>query len=170
MFHNLISQNIYWLGIQQDCRSYAIGCESCLKNNPMKAIHERLRNFTGLRPFDLVQMDLAGPLDRCVNGYAYFLVVIDSLTGYGIIRPMVGKSTDEMAECLLHIFSHYGPPKWIQSDNGSESSNQVVSALLNKISTSFRCPAAYYPSSNGIAERFIGQVKLRLLKRRMMKA
>jgi len=92
--------------------------------------------------------------------------VIDSLTGYGIIRPMVGKSADEMGECLLHIFSDYGPPKWIQSDNGTEFSNQVVSTLLNKISTSFRFSAAYCPSSNGVAERFIGHVKAAIAKKK----
>jgi hypothetical protein len=52
------------------------------------------------------------------------------------------------------IFCAFGPPKIMQSDNGTEFVNQLVEALL-KAANVDRLVAPWNPRANGLAERTV---------------
>eukprot|EP00733_Pompholyxophrys_punicea_P001122 Pompholyxophrys_punicea_v1_NODE_493_length_1798_cov_6.648800.p2 type:complete len:190 gc:universal NODE_493_length_1798_cov_6.648800:1042-473(-) len=62
---------------------------------------------------------------------------------------------------LLWIF---GPPKIIQSDNGSEFTNQVVHELVKLLKIDQRCTSPYHPRANGTAERHVQTVSIMIKK------
>ena len=73
---------------------------------------------------------------------------------------------DQLAEKFYMIFCAFGPPKIMQSDNGTEFVNQLVEALLKAANVDHRLVAPpWNPRANGLAERTVGNVKLVLKKK-----
>ncbi|MGH2611541.1 MAG: hypothetical protein ACRDFB_00660, partial [Rhabdochlamydiaceae bacterium] len=65
---------------------------------------------------------------------------------------------------LWHIIAEYGPPKILQSDNGPEFVNKLISELLQMCGVEQRLIAAYHPRANGLVERTNKEVKRLLAK------
>ena len=61
--------------------------------------------------------------------YKWLLVYQDHFTKFVQLRPIKQKSAIEVAGALLDIFSIFGVPSILQSDNGREFRNMVVQAL-----------------------------------------
>jgi hypothetical protein len=61
--------------------------------------------------------------------YHYILNYQDHLTKFCHLRPLKGKDAAGVARELYQIFASFGAPLILQSDNGLEFRNQVVSSL-----------------------------------------
>jgi len=61
--------------------------------------------------------------------YKFILVYQDHLTKYVLLRPLKHKRAEEVAYVLLDIFTTFGAPSILQSDNGREFANQVVTEM-----------------------------------------
>eukprot|EP00102_Acyrthosiphon_pisum_P016228 XP_008187112.2 PREDICTED: uncharacterized protein LOC100575947 [Acyrthosiphon pisum] len=59
------------------------------------------------------------------------MVYQDHLTKFVVIKPLKTKTAEEVAYNLIDIFTLLGAPSILQSDNGCEFSNQIVSNLKN---------------------------------------
>ncbi|XP_060854887.1 KRAB-A domain-containing protein 2-like [Metopolophium dirhodum] len=61
--------------------------------------------------------------------YKFILVYQDHLTKFIILKPLEYKRAEEVAFNLIDIFTLIGAPSILQSDNGREFSNNIVSNL-----------------------------------------
>ena len=59
----------------------------------------------------------------------WILVYQDHLTKFAQLRPVKSKRAPEIAYQLLDIFSIFGVPSILQSDNGRELVNSVITKL-----------------------------------------
>jgi hypothetical protein len=103
-------------------------------------------------------------------GYNYILVLVDICTRFVFLRLLKQKDMHSVASELLNIFLDVGFPKILQSDNGTEFVNQIISTICQTASIDSRLISAYHPRANGIAERFvqtIGQTILKTLNGRL---
>jgi len=76
-----------------------------------------------------MQIDLVD-MQSCADGkYKWVLNAQDHLTKYCHLRPMTSKCAVEVAKELYFIFSEFGAPIILQSDNGTEFRNKVVKSL-----------------------------------------
>ena len=58
-----------------------------------------------------------------------------------------------MAQFLRsHIFSRFGTPRALITDNGSHFCNKMIDKVLQKYGVRYRTSLAYHPQSNGQAE------------------
>lgn len=80
-------------------------------------------NFNSL--IDLI--DFQSQPDR---EYKFIMVYQDHLTKFVVLRPLKSKTAEEVAYHLLDIFTMFGAPSILQSDNGREFANKVVSSLM----------------------------------------
>jgi len=71
---------------------------------------------------------------------------------------------ETIAKTLLCIFTTFGFPRIIQSDNGTEFVNRCVKALTEASLIDHRLITPYHPQANGAAERTVQTVK-NLLKK-----
>eukprot|EP00733_Pompholyxophrys_punicea_P000268 Pompholyxophrys_punicea_v1_NODE_58_length_4147_cov_5.424487.p2 type:complete len:226 gc:universal NODE_58_length_4147_cov_5.424487:112-789(+) len=113
---------------------------------------------------DHLAMDLIGPMPTTPDGYNYVLVLVDVFSRFVFLRALVDKSAASVALALLLIIADFGPPKIIQSDNGTEFVNDVVKGMLALLRVDQRCTSPYHPRANGLAERFVQTVTKTLLK------
>lgn len=78
------------------------------------------------------QVDLIDYQAKPDGNYKFVLVYQDHLTKFVILRPLERKTGEAVAEKLVEIFSIFDAPKLLQSDNGREFVNSIISALINQ--------------------------------------
>ncbi|XP_055943339.1 KRAB-A domain-containing protein 2-like [Argiope bruennichi] len=61
------------------------------------------------------------------------MVYLDHLTKFVQLRPLKTKRAEEVAYHVLPIFLTFGAPAILQSDNGREFSNQVISEICSML-------------------------------------
>lgn len=99
-----------------------------------------------------VQIDLVDMKNNKVmigsETFRYILVMLDVFSRFIFLRPLKTKSSSEVASILLHIFSDIGPPKRLQSDQGSEFKG-AVQQLMEVMQVQIIHSRPYYPQSQG---------------------
>ena len=155
LFKYLFSSGYYWKDMKKHCRVIAGNCRACLQFNITRRGFHPLRTIGATYPFDHISIDLGQISVTSQLGNNYFLVVIDICTRYILIRPIPSKSALVVARSLVKIYSDFGIPKILQSDNGTEFVNQIMDELKNNCGFEQRTISSYYPQSNGAAENAV---------------
>lgn len=75
------------------------------------------------------QVDLIDFQSRPDGKYKFILVYQDNLTKYTLLRPLMSKQAIEVAKKIFLIFTDFGAPEILHSDNGKEFRNTVVQSL-----------------------------------------
>ena len=83
------------------------------------------------------------------------LVIVDICTRFVILRALLDKRATTIARAFWEVICDFGPPKVLQSDNGSEFVNQVVKALCGLMGIDHRLVTPYNPRANGAAEAHV---------------
>jgi len=78
------------------------------------------------------QIDLIDMLQAQPDGnYKFVLMYQDHLTKFVLLRPLTHKRAEEVAYVLFDIFTTFGAPAILQSDNGREFVNEIINKLCN---------------------------------------
>jgi len=136
----------------QDCALTYSSCSTCNSYSASNPKYFKLQSLLAELPFDHIVFDLFGPLQPN-EGYYYIFVIIDVCTRFVILRPLRDKAAKSVAESLIETFANFGLPKIIQSDNGSEFNNVIITYLANFFCVDKRVSLPYHPRCNGIVER-----------------
>ena len=81
---DVIRTRFYWNGMHRDCCDWVAACTSCFghkSNQPLS--NGLLIPIVSTKPFELLGMDILGPLKCSKNGYKYILVCVDHFTALG---------------------------------------------------------------------------------------
>ncbi|XP_063915497.1 uncharacterized protein K02A2.6-like [Zophobas morio] len=98
-----------------------------------------------------------------------YLVVIDSHSKWLEVKTMNNSNASAVINYLTYLFSIFGLPDTVVSDNGQPFSSNEFSKFLqnNGIIQLFSPP--YHPASNGAAESSVKTVKRRIIKAHLEK-
>ena len=102
--------------------------------------------------FDLWGMDFMGPFPPSYNNL-YILLAVDYVSKW--VEAILTRTNDAkvVAQFLRsHIFSRFGTPRALITDNGTHLCNKVIDKVLQKYGVRHRKSLAYHPQSNGQAE------------------
>ena len=102
-------------------------CKPCQTklSNPKKGLVSKpliFKEFNSRCQVDLIDMQ-SNPDGK----YKFILSYQDHLTKFILLRALETKRAEEVAYELLDIFTTIGAPSVLQSDNGGEFVNQVIS-------------------------------------------
>jgi transposase InsO family protein len=143
-----------WPNLVRDCQKVVSSCIPCQRYNIGKMGYHPPRSVQALMPLDHIAIDLK-QMPISSKGNVYYLLVIDVATRFVFLRPLASKTAYAVAQPLLRLFCDLGFPKVLQSDNGGEFVNEVMTALKNLAGIDQRVISAYHHRSNGMAERAI---------------
>ena len=143
-----------WPNLVKDCQRIVSACIPCQRYNVGKMGYHPPRSVQALLPLDHIAIDLK-QMPLSVRGNMYYMVVIDVATRFVFLRALPSKTAYSVAQPLLRLFCDLGFPKVLQSDNGGEFVNEVMTALKNLAGIDHRVISPYHHRSNGIAERAI---------------
>ena len=88
-----------------------------------------------------------------------FLVVGDYFTKYLIVRKLPNSSTHVVIKELGMIFTEFGQPFVLRSDNGSCYSSREFQQFLEFYQINHTTSSPHYLQSNGFAEALVGILK-----------
>ena len=164
LYSKLWEKGFYWEFMQTDCHRFVMSCSACQQITIGKKGFKPQSSILSSSPMDHIALDLAGPFPE-ENGFKYILLVVDIFSKYVWLTPLVDKSAKQVASSLLQIFTAFGIPKIVSSDNGKEFVNELLEHLSIIFTFNHRKSTPYYPQGNGISERSI-RTMLDLLKKR----
>ena len=162
----IIHNGFHWKNLREDCIETVKECGACQRFTIVKQGFHPLTPIGADLPFDHVAIDLLGPMPTTSDGYNYILVLVDVNSRFTLLRALKDKSAISVARELMLIFTDFGFPKIIQSDNGKEFVNSIIESLFKTFKIDKRLTSPYHPRANGLAERFI-QTTLGVLKKEL---
>jgi len=135
-------------------------CPMCisskLKNKPYKSSSSRAKNI-----FQLIHMDLIGPVQDSIYGNKYILTILDDNSRYGWTLFLKNKS-----ETFNFFYNWFNKIKnqfntriqYIRTDNGTEFNNKNFKQFCNDYGIQHQLIVPYNPQQNGRVERFNGTI------------
>ncbi len=85
-----------------------------------------LKSLRAEHPWDHIAVDCAVNLPESTWGNKHILILVDVASRFVLTVPLKSIDMDHLAEKLYLILCAFGPPKIMQSDNGTEFVNQLV--------------------------------------------
>ena len=155
----------FWPTMKADCYNFIKSCETCqgIKSKTPNPKNRPLKPSLPNHPFERVGIDLIGPLPETQRGSVYALTMVDYFTKLAIAVPIKNKTEGEVADAIFNnLYMIYGIPEYINSDQGNEFTNDVLSRLNQRLDVGHRITTPYYPQANGLAERYNQTLKTAL--------
>ena len=106
------------------------------------------------KPLQRVHVDYAGPFMG-----RQFLIVVGAHSKWPEVIEMKTTTSSATILELRRLFSSYGLPEQLVSDNGPQFTSTEFEKFLKSNGIKHTCSAPYHPSSNGLAERFVQTFK-----------
>lgn len=149
-----LRERYFWEKSWHDCKNYVRTCHECqMRGGPQK--NNVLHPIPVGDPWDRIGIDVVGPLPITERGNRYIVAAIDYMTKYVEARPIAEKSAMNIAWFIYEdIICRHGCPKVIQSDNGTEFVNEVITELTKQFNVYHQRVSPYRPQANGLIERF----------------
>jgi transposase InsO family protein len=113
------------------------------------------------RPMDRVHADLAGPFQPSdKTNYKYILIIKDALSKYLILTPLADKTAETVTKAFTQqILPHYGPPKMLITDKGTDFVNASLKHWCKMVGTDKKHTTPANPRADGLAENAVKTVK-----------
>lgn len=138
-----ISELYYWPRLRQEVYRYVRKCEICqAQKSPNQARPGLMGSYKNINfPFQLISMDLLGPLPRSRNGNQFLLVVVDWFTKFVLVQPLARATSKPIIRFVEnHVFLVHGVPQIIVVDNGS----QFISRDFQSLATTYKVQKIWY--------------------------
>ncbi|XP_062541355.1 LOW QUALITY PROTEIN: uncharacterized protein K02A2.6-like [Armigeres subalbatus] len=113
-----------------------------------------------VHPWERIHIDCAIPF----FGQYCRLVVVDAHSKWPEVKIVQSPTTSSVTEFLDELFSRFGVPTTVVSDNGSQFTSELFAVFCKANGIQHLKTAPYHPQSNGQAERFVDTLKRSLLK------
>lgn len=106
-------------------------CEPCQKKAKGKKKGLVVKSILASELNSRCQIDLIDLQTQPDGDYKFVLNYQDHLTKFVILKALKSKTAVEVAYNVMEIFTTFGAPSIIQSDNGREFVNKIISELVN---------------------------------------
>ena len=149
---------VWWPTIDRETEKFVKNCRDCLLvSQPNKPPPMTRRAFPE-GPWQCLSMDLMGPLPN----KDMILVVIDYYSRFTEIRFLKSTISSIIIKHLTEMFSRFGIPLSIRSDNGRQFISAEIENFFAKHNINFDRSPPYWPQANGEVENMNKSILKRL--------
>lgn len=141
--YNRLLLRYFWPGMHKDVVKFVGSCQKCLEyktsNHQTLGVMGRPKHCS--RPFQMLSIDLMGPLPFSRKQNSYILVVTCCFSKFCLIYPIRRATSDVIIKILEDsVFLVHGIPQTIFCDNGTQFISRDTSKLFEK----YKIPNVYY--------------------------
>ena len=138
----------------KDCTDFVKACVRCQEMDrttpkPSRMIERQVVT----RPFTDVAIDIVGPFPTAKGGFKFMLTCIDSASRWPEAIPIRSITTRVVISCPTSIFTRWGFPEKITSDNGPQFTSKAFIRWLREKGIAHSRSTPYHPQGNGLVER-----------------
>lgn len=147
----LIRNNVWFPNIDIEVEKMVKSCTKCQINT----------NTTHIEPFRMSKLPSNAWEELCIDFYGpmrdgkYLCVVIDEYSRYPIVKKISSTSCKVVIPVLKEIFSSFGIPTKLKSDNGPPFSSYEFKVFSEQVGFKHARITPLWPRANGICERFM---------------
>lgn len=160
-----IATYFYWPQLSKDVARWTKSCHECQtvnKTRDRRAPQQQMPIIEN--PWTRIAIDIVGPLPRTKRGNRFILTVMDFSSRYPEAFPMRKVDAPSVCDNLIQLFSRFGLPQQLLSDNGSNFVSRVTEGLLGRLGVHHIKCSPYRPQTNGMIERWHSVLKRMLGK------
>jgi hypothetical protein len=158
-----IRQTFIWKGMDSDVAIRVKACKVCALSKPAQVQHfGMLSSEVATRPFEKLFIDFVGKFPRSRSGNTYALVCVDAFTKFVWISPVREASTATTIRVLGSIFSNFGVPETLVSDNATQFTSRQFRNMCFARGIRHVTTTPYYPQPSH-AERFNRNLRAALI-------
>ena len=161
----VLQSGFYWPSLFKDAHQFVSTCDKCQRmGNISRKDEPPMHPILEVELFDLWGIDFMGPFPASYNNL-YILLAVDYVSKWVEVIPTRTNDAKVVAQFLRsNIFSRFGTPRALITDNGTHFCNKVIDKVLHKYGVRHRTSLAYHPQSNGQAEVSNREIKYILEK------
>lgn len=158
-----IRATLTWPSLYRDVRRLVRQCDLCKKGKPRSGpALGLLQSEREQHPMDKLFVDFIGPLPCTKLGNRYILVVVDAFTRFVWLLPTRGVTATISIRQLTQIFSCFGPPRILVSDNAPAFVSRPFKQFCFSQAIKHVTTTPYYPQAS-FAERVNRNLKAALI-------
>ena len=146
---------LWWPKLDSEIEEMVKMCEACQINSKNPKSNNPGTWSWPAGPWKRLHLDFAGPDE---GGHMY-LVIVDAYSKFLDIFVMNKADASNTIERLRRVFSIFGLPEHIVSDNGSQFTSEEFKEFLDKNDIQHTKTPTNHPATNGLAERYVGFMK-----------
>lgn len=158
---SILNAGLYFPNMREKIRSFISTCSACLRFKSFsyttkkgRIISEKLRNF------ELISVDLVGPLRPSKGNHRFILTMIDVKSRFAQAFPVHDTSADHICKLIEDNWIYkFGIPRAILCDNGPQFISLSFRDLARKHGYYIKHSTIYYPKGNSVVERFHRELK-----------
>jgi len=149
----LSRETVYWPNINRDIENMVKQCPACQELQPQQSKEPLITHDIPTYPWTKLGMDIFH-----VNQDAYILIT-DYTSKFPIVHRLKNIQSATVANICSDLFSLFGRPEEIMSDNGPEFAGQPFQDMCKEWGVTHTTSSPRYPCSNGLSERNVRTVK-----------
>ena len=149
-------ETVSWPGLNDQLEQLILNCQLYLKysrskdkGTPQRALGHEVPPV----PWSKVATDIFHYESQS------YLLIVDYTSRFPIVRKLKSMSAKHITEDFKSIFSEYGWPDTLVSDNGPCYAAEEFSNLMKEYAMNHITSSLHYPQSNGLPKKFIQIVK-----------
>lgn len=146
---------VWWPGIDRDVEAMVRDCTACLVSGKMgPPTPPPLQPLTWPdKPWSHLQLDICGELRGVPHHQRFLVVVYDLHSKWPEVTTVGSVTTRVITDFLEALFSRWGTPTTITTDNGPQFISAEFAAFLGERGIKHIRTALYHPEANGGVER-----------------
>ncbi|GFW04613.1 transposon Tf2-6 polyprotein [Trichonephila clavipes] len=150
-----ITRRYYWTGMRKYISDYIKKCPECAR---FKATNQKpaglLRTPVYSQRFEVIAIDLFGPLPQTDTGKQWIFIVEDCATKWVELFALSQASARQCATTLIEeVFMCHGIPRRIISGNGTQFVSAVLQQICFTLNISQNFISVYSPQSNPVERK-----------------
>ena len=150
--------SVFWPGIGKEIELMIGSCSTCLEFQNKQRPEPLIPHNIPSSPWEKIGTDLFHLYGK------HYVIIVDYTSKYFDISQMSDCQSSTVIAHTKKIFSKYGIPKEVFSDNGPEFSSAEYKSFSKQWDFHHETSSPEYPQSNGCVERMIQTVKKCLKK------
>ncbi|KAL4291107.1 hypothetical protein GQ457_14G015530 [Hibiscus cannabinus] len=149
----VLQSGFYWPTLHRDAQRFCQQCDRCQRTwNISKRNEMPLQNILEVELFDVWGIDFMGPFPSSF-GNLYILLAVDYVSKWVEAIATTHNDAKTVQRFIKkNIFTRFGTPRVIISDEGRHFDNRSIAAALRKLGINHKLSTAYHPQTNGQAE------------------
>lgn len=150
-----IAQRYYFPGMRRFVTEYLKTCIECQRYKPSNVKPAGLlQTPVPAQRFEVLAVDLFGPLPRGSLGERWLLVVEDTASKWVELFPLVEATAEACARALIdEVFLRYGVPRRLISDNGVQFVADVMKHAMAALGVKQNLIPLYHPEANPVERK-----------------
>ena len=150
--------SIYWPNITEDIKSIVNKCGKCLANCRLDQKEPYIPIDIPIVAWKTIATDLFMFQDKT------YMVAVDLFSRFPVVRQLCEENMKLVLDTLKGVFSDFGIPETIVSDNGPCYKSQEFNNFCARFEINHITGASYNHQANSIAERMIQTIKQLMVK------